>query len=418
MIIWRNSQLLDQQGAVAGTVSFGIDVTEIAAAEKRAESLEERLRQAEKLEALGQLAGGVAHDFNNLLLAIRGYGEAALSGLEQGVDDVADNIGTMMSACDQAGGLTKQLLAFGRTQVLIPQVLDLNDVVEETVALLARLIGDNVEIVSLLADEPVLVNADRGQIAQVITNLAINARDAMQNGGVMTIRVGTAARDDDLPGRLAVLGVSDDGCGIDAATAARVFEPFFTTKGDEGNGLGLATVYGIVAQSGGEIALETDVGRGTTFTVFLPVCDEDLPTLAPVPVIGEARGTETILLVEDDPTVRSIVSTMLVAHGYKVVSAASGSEALELFGASGESIHVVVSDLIMHGLSGRQTIDGIRALAPATKGLYMSGYTDDFTIGSGTLDPGTGFIQKPFSGAQLAGAVRQLLDAGPIRRIA
>jgi two-component system cell cycle sensor histidine kinase/response regulator CckA len=375
--------------------------------------LETRLRHAEKLEALGQLAGGVAHDFNNLLVAIRGYGELALGRLQRGEEGAAEDVEGVLVAADRAAVLTRQLLAFGRRQVLNPEVLDLNEVVRETNALLEQLIGDNVELLSTVAEQPVVVKADRGQLEQVITNLAVNARDAMPRGGVLTIQVTTADLDPTDGGgapRHALLSVTDEGSGIDPATASRIFEPFFTTKGEGGTGLGLATVYGIVAQSGGQVVLETEAGRGSTFSVYLPLSAEELSPARLPPASRGENGTETILLVEDDAAVRSIVSTMLSARGYVIVDAADGEEAIMRFESRVRPIELVVSDLVMLGLDGREAIARIRQIEPATKVLYMSGYTGDAIIRSGGLTAGTGFIQKPFSGDELAASIRELLD--------
>jgi PAS domain S-box-containing protein len=413
VILWQNSQLHGQDDAVVGTVSFGIDVTEQKRARSERTLLENRLRQAEKLEALGQLAGGVAHDFNNLLVAIHGYGELALARLERGEEGVADDVQEVLKAADRAAGLTKQLLAFGRRQVLNPEVLDLNDVVRKTDALLQRLIGDNVELVTRLAEQPVLVKADRGQLEQVITNLVVNGRDAMPGGGVVTIGVATGDLDSggDDGSRHALLSVTDEGTGIDAVTTSHIFEPFFTTKGDRGTGLGLATVHGIVSQSGGQLVLDTEPGRGSTFGVYLPLCAARPTSSQTLAATASCGGTETILLVEDDPTVRSLVSKLLAARGYAILGVADGEEAIERFGATKRPIHLIISDLMMPGLDGRETVERIRSIEPATKALYMSGYTNDAIIQNGAeLQPGTSFIQKPFSGDQLASSVRGLLD--------
>jgi two-component system cell cycle sensor histidine kinase/response regulator CckA len=410
MIIWRNNQLRDHNGSVIGTVSFGIDATDMMAAEAHAVELETRLRQAEKLEALGQFAGGVAHDFNNLLLAIHGYGDLALAQLGPGEDGPAANIRAIIRVSEQAAELTAQVLAFGRRQVLNPEVLDLNDVVRETATLLRRVIGEHVETAVFYAEQPVPVSADRGQLAQVITNLALNARDAMPAGGLLTIRVTIADRPDTDAKPLALLSVSDEGCGIDETVASRIFEPFFTTKQDTGTGLGLATVYGIVAQSGGEVTLETELGHGSTFNVYLPLCSGELTVSAKPCIPSQADGTETILLVEDDPMVRSTVSALLALHGYQILEAATGDEAIRLFETREHPIPLVISDLIMRGLDGHQTVERIRELEPATKALYMSGYTDNAAIRRGPLGHSTGFIQKPFGGDELAARIRQLLD--------
>lgn len=411
-VVTRGTLVRSADGVPERMLGVTLDETDRKRAELERTQLEIRLRQAEKLEALGQLAGGVAHDFNNLLVAIRGYGELALGQLERGEDGVASQVEGVLAAADRAAGLTKQLLAFGRRQVLNPEVLDLNDVVGTTSDLLQRLIGDNVTLVTTLAEQPVVIRADRGQLEQVITNLAVNARDAMSGGGVVTIHVGTAdleRNDGDAP-RHAVLSVTDEGSGIDATTAALIFEPFFTTKGDQGTGLGLATVYGIVAQSGGHLVLDTEPGSGSTFSVYLPLSADELPGAEVVAVPARVEGTERILLVDDDPTVLTVVSSMLARRGYQVLGAADGAEAIACFERRDGPIALVISDLIMRDLDGRETTDRIRAIDPSTKVLYMSGYTDDATIRSGALTAGTGFIQKPFSGDDLATRVRELLD--------
>jgi PAS domain S-box-containing protein len=411
-VITRGTLVRSEDGTPQQMLGVTLDETERKTNELDRAQLELRLRQAEKLEALGQLAGGVAHDFNNLLVAIRGYGELALGRLGRGEEGAAEDVEGVLLAADRAAGLTKQLLAFGRRQVLNPEVLDLNDVVRETGGLLQRLIGDNVALLTTLAAEPVIVKADRGQLEQVITNLAVNARDAMPGGGIVTIRVGTAElehTDGDAP-RHALMSVSDEGSGIDATTAALIFDPFFTTKGEQGTGLGLATVYGIVAQSGGHLMLDTAPGAGSTFSVYLPLSAEKLPVSEIAPVLERVEGTERILLVDDDPAVLTIVSSMLTNRGYEIIGAADGAEAIARFETRDSPIELVISDLIMRGLDGRETTDRIRAIEPATKVLYMSGYTDDATIRSGALSAGTAFIQKPFSGDALASCVRELLD--------
>jgi two-component system, cell cycle sensor histidine kinase and response regulator CckA len=420
LIFWQNSELRDVTNAVVGTVSFGIDMTASALAKEQSEQaerslqlLETRLRQAEKLEAIGQLAGGVAHDFNNLLVAIRGSAELALGRLARGDYRISDDLNELLRSVDRGAGLTRQLLAFGRRQVLNPEVLDLNDVVRQTGGLLRRVIGENVELVTVLAQSQVVVKADRGQLEQVITNLAINGRDSMPGGGQLTIRVRTADLDGEAAPGQALLSVSDRGSGIDAATAAHIFEPFFTTKGEQGTGLGLAMVHGIVAQSGGQVALDTEVGQGSTFTVYLPLCVEQLSAAPVLPKAASSDGTETILVVEDDPTVRSIVSRMLGVRGYKIFEAASGEDAIRCFGSDEHSIDLIVSDLMMSGIDGRQTLERIRKIDPLTKVLYMSGYNEDITIRSGGLEPATGFIQKPFTGDELGTGVRALLDEAP-----
>jgi PAS domain S-box-containing protein len=408
-VVSRGTVFRNADGTPTRMLGVMLDETERKSIEVERTQLEAQLRQAEKLEALGQLAGGVAHDFNNLLLAIRGYGELALGRLEREEEGVAEDIADVLIAAGRAADLTKQLLAFGRRQVLDPKVLDLNDIVRATDGLLQRVIGDNVELVTTFAKHPVVVKADRGQLERVITNLAVNARDAMPRGGVLRIEVSTVGFERS-HGGFALLRVIDEGSGMDAATASRIFEPFFTTKGETGTGLGLPTVHGIVAQSGGKVVLDTAPGTGSTFSIYLPLCAEELSSTGTPRAVVSDEGSETILVVEDDSTVRSIVSTMLAARGYEIVDAADGEEAILRFDAREQPIPLVICDLIMRRLDGRETIGRIRGIEPATKVLYMSGYTNDAIIRSGGLGPGTGFIQKPFSGDELATRVRELLD--------
>jgi PAS domain S-box-containing protein len=404
-LVWlegRATYVRDGDGHLLAVEGVVRDVTERIMAEGSRRSLERQLHLAQKMEAVGRLAGGVAHDFNNLLLAMRGYGELALRRLGRHEDGAKSDIEEMLDAADRAAGLTRQLLAFGGRQVMHPQVLNLNDVVEEMDKLLQRLIGENIELVTIHTDQQVLVEADRSQLEQVIANLAVNARDAMADGGRLTIEVGTAEGD-------ALFSVTDSGVGMDAETAARIFEPFFSTKGEHGTGLGLATVHGIVNQIGGTIEVVSELGRGTRIGISFPLSD-----FAPAPHASSPEeatgGAETILVVEDEPSVRTIVSVMLSDQGYNVLVAGGGQEALAAVASSPGSIDLVLSDLIMPGMSGRETADRIRELQPGVKVLYMSGYTDDTEIRVGALPSGTGFLQKPFGGQALADSVRSLLD--------
>ena len=412
MILWQNTQMRDHDGRVVGTISFGIDVTETVEANERAEELETRLRRAEKLEALGQLAGGVAHDFNNMLLAIRGYGESALAHIRADSGEPASDIEAMLGAADHAGELTKQLLAVGRRQVLNPESIDLNDVVRESVSMLEQMIGEGFELFSSTPGAPIAVCADRGELVRVLTNLTLNARDAMPGGGVIRIR--TMLAEGGSPARSGLLTVTDEGTGIDAETAHRIFEPFFTTKGDLGTGLGLATVYGIVAQSGGNITFDTTPGRGTTFSVSLPLDSahglSTPATRGEDPQTNRYDGKETILLVEDNPVLRAVVSEMLTRYGYEVVAADTGTTAVELFETRGSAFDLVLTDLMMPGLGGQETARRIRDVNPTAKILYMSGYTADPTMRTDPLPANTAFIQKPFGANELALQVRRLLD--------
>jgi len=367
--------------------------------------LEDKLRHAQKMEAVGRLAGGVAHDFNNLLLVIRGYAELALQKVETR-DDSSAEIGEVVAAAEKAASLTGQLLAFSRRQVMNPETFDLRDVVADMVKLLQRLIGENVELTTVWPDDPTLIHADRAQIEQVVANLAVNARDAMPDGGHLSIEVARAADDGQ-----ALLIVRDDGRGMDAATGAQIFEPFFTTKGAEGTGLGLSMVHGIISQSGGQIAVDSEPGQGTTFTITLPLADSLSALPEPVAAAPASGGAETILLVEDDPVVKTVITMMLDDRGYRLIPAGSGEEALALARAAPGTVDLLITDLVMCGLNGRETAEAVRTHQPQAKVLYMSGYTDDAVIRVGGFEPGISFLQKPFSGDELARRVRELLDS-------
>jgi PAS domain S-box-containing protein len=410
-LLWlerRTTHFYDEHGKPVAIEGIIRDVTERVTQDEHRRSLEDQLRQSQKLEAIGLLAGGIAHDFNNLLLALRGYGDLALRRLERGDFGVQDDIAEMLDATDRAAALTNQLLAFARRQHLNPEVIDLCDVVDDMDKLLRRLLGEQVELVSVHGDGLVLVEVDRSQLEQVIANLALNARDAMPEGGRLEIGVGS-----DGAGH-AVLSFADTGCGIDDETVARVFEPFFTTKGDDGTGLGLATVHGIVSQSGGRISVESEPGNGTTFRVFLPLAyGEPAPTPVPVRTPEALGGAESILVVEDDSMVRSIVTAMLEDRGYNVVAVAGGEAAIARLSASTVPFDLVLSDLVMPGLTGPQTIARLRELGCQAKVLYMSGYADD-VIADEANDPSIKLLQKPFDGEALARHVRDALDKAPV----
>ncbi|MBI3603872.1 MAG: PAS domain S-box protein [Nitrospirae bacterium] len=382
--------------------------------------LEEQLRQSQKMEAVGQLAGGIAHDFNNLLTVIAGYCHLLLKrvGSEESLRGVIQEI---QKAGDRAAGLTGQLLAFSRQQVLAPKVLDFNEVVAGIEAMLRRLIGENIALIVEPGAALGRVKADPGQIEQVIMNLAVNARDAMPKGGRLTIKManvelGEADASQSVvtrPGRYVMLAVSDTGHGMDAETQARIFEPFFTTKDkSKGTGLGLSMVYGIVKQSGGYIFVRSDLQQGTTVTIYLPRVMEDVTAAESGRVAGElCRGTETILLVEDEDTIRVLLSQGLRSYGYDVLEACEADEALRISRQHAAPIHLLLTDVVMPGVSGRELVERLAPARPEMKVLYMSGYTNDVIVHNGVSAAGTAFLQKPFTPDVLARRVREVLDA-------
>jgi PAS domain S-box-containing protein len=405
--------LRDSQGVLRGCVHVSRDVT-------RRKQLEEQLRQAQKMEAIGRLAGGVAHDFNNLLTIIAGYGQILLDRL--GPDDhLRGHVREIEKAANRAASLTRQLLAFGRRQMLSLQVLDLNAVVANMDRMLRRLIGEDIDLVTVCGEGLGRVKADLGQLEQVILNLALNARDAMPRGGKLTLETANAVLDetyarthmDVTPGHYVMLAVSDSGCGMDAETKAHIFEPFFTTKEQgKGTGLGLATVYGIVKQSGGCIWVYSEPGRSTTFKIYLPRVDGDTEEAVErekEPTVT-VQGSETILLVEDEAEVRSLVRGVLESKGYTVLEARDGALALQIAEQHQGPIHLLLTDAVMPEMSGRELAEHLETVHRETKVLYMSGYTDNAIVHHGALEPGTAFLQKPFAPDALARKVREVLD--------
>jgi two-component system cell cycle sensor histidine kinase/response regulator CckA len=380
---------------------------------------QEQLTQARKMEAVGRLAGGIAHDFNNLLTVMIGRSQLLLRRLGA-QDPVRRDIELMEQTADRAADLTRQLLAFSRKQVLQPTVLDLNAVVANMAEMLRRLIGEDIALVTAL--DPALghVKADLGQIEQIVMNLAANARDAMSKGGRLTLETANAELDvayarhhvDVRPGPHVMLAVSDTGIGMTPETQAQIFEPFFTTKGPGvGTGLGLATVYGIVKQSGGHIWVYSEPGRGTTFKIYLPRVQEAVDPSAARPGLPEsARGYETILLVEDELAVRELARDVLRAHGYTVLEARHGREALRISERHSGPIHLMLTDVVMPEMSGQELANRLAALRPTMPVVYMSGYTDAAVVHHGVLDPGTIFLQKPFTPDALARKIRQVLN--------
>jgi two-component system, cell cycle sensor histidine kinase and response regulator CckA len=408
------SPVRDAAGNLTHFVGVQTDVTE-------RRKLEEQYRQAQKMEVVGRLAGGIAHDFNNLLTVINGYGEMVLAVLPSG-HAARDSVAEIVKSGERAAALTRQLLAFSRQQVLAPRVLNLNTVIAEMERMLRRVIGEDIELATNLHPALGHVRADPGQLEQVLLNLAVNARDAMPQGGKLTLET----RDIDLdeaylathsgaqPGRYALLAVTDTGAGMTPDVRARVFEPFFTTKGPgKGTGLGLATVHGIVAQSGGRIEVYSEVGHGTTFKVYLPRFGGKPGTIGQSHsgATASPRGRETILLAEDEESVRALSRYVLRECGYAVLEAADGEEALEVCARENGAIHLLVSDVVMPGMGGRQLAARLLTLRPEMRVLYLSGYADDAVIRHGVLEAEVNFLQKPFSAVALASKVREVLDS-------
>jgi len=396
------------------------EIAERERAEEELRNTEVQLRQAQKMEAIGQLTGGIAHDFNNMLTVILGYSELLLKSLLPDAP-LRDEVEQVKEAGERASLLTKQLLAFSRKQVLQPRVLDLNAVLNNMDRMLQRLIGEDIALVTVPAPGLWRVHADPGQIEQVIMNLAVNARDAMPNGGKLTIETANvdldAAYVRQHPGSKAgphvMLAVSDTGCGMDAATQAHIFEPFFSTKEPgKGTGLGLSTVYGIVKQSGGYVWVYSEVGRGTAFKIYLPRIEDAVETVEPgVAPARTVRGSETILLAEDDNRVRALIRSTLQANGYTVLEAHHGKHAIQVCEQHAGPIHLLVTDVVMPEMSGRELAERLKPSHPNIKVLFMSGYTDKAIVHNGELDPGIAFLQKPFTPDVLARKVREVLDA-------
>jgi signal transduction histidine kinase len=375
--------------------------------------LQQDLARAQKLEAIGRLAGGVAHDFNNVLTAILGSAELLMMDTPPG-EHAREEVEIIRDAAVRAQDLIRQLLAFSARQVLQPVVLDLNDLIRDLGRMLRRLIGEDLTLDTDLAGDLGAVRADPGQVEQVLVNLAVNARDAMPDGGRLAIRTENVDVTDggDLPaGPYALIEVTDTGTGMDAPTLARVFEPFFTTKErGKGTGLGLASVYGIVRQSGGHIAVTSTPGVGTSFRIHLPRVDAPVDTSRAARVVSvPAAGTETLLVAEDEQMVRVLIRKVLEQAGYTVLLASGGAEALQLAARHAGPIQMLVTDVVMPGMNGRELARRLLELRPDTKVLYLSGYADDAVERHGVLDPDTAFMQKPFSPGALASRVREVL---------
>jgi PAS domain S-box-containing protein len=392
---------------------FAEDVTE-----RRA--LEQQLRQAQKMEAVGRLAGGIAHDFNNLLMVISGYSEFLLERIGNDAT-LRGHAQEISNAAGRATSLTRQLLAFSRKQMLAPKIVDLNSVVTENVKMLTRLIGEDIDLVMVPGKDIGAVKADPGQIEQVIMNLAVNARDAMPQGGKLTIETANVTLDANYarlhapvrPGDYVMLAISDTGMGMDADTQAHIFEPFYTTKGLKGTGLGLSTVYGIVKQSDGYIWLSSEANKGTSFKIYLPRFSATGETLATQPALAHdqtSRGHEIILLVEDEENLRRLARHALENQGYVVIDAPDGATAIQISQAHKGPIHLLLTDVIMPGMNGRELANHLSPIRPDMRVLYMSGYTENYIGHNGTLDEGITLLQKPFTLPALKAKVREALD--------
>ena len=401
-----------------------LDINKGKQAEEALRRSEQQFRQSQKMEAIGRLAGGIAHDFNNLLTGITGYSELLLNSLRP-EDPMRGNLEEIRKAAARAASLTHQLLAFSRQQVLRPVILDLNALLANLHKMLRRLIGEDIELVTLLGPGLGRVEADRGQMEQVIMNLVVNARDAMPEGGRLILETANEELDEDYarthpptePGSYVMLAISDTGCGMGPDTLARIFDPFFTTKEQgKGTGLGLSTVYGIIKQSDGYIWAYSEPGQGTTFKVYLPKVQGEVSVEAetvPAPV-ELPLGSETVLLVEDEDSVRNLVRTILRKNGYTVLEARHGAEALRVAIQHTGPIHLMLTDVVMPLMSGRQLAERLAPLRPDMKVIYMSGYTDQAIVHHGVLEPGTIFLQKPFTPNSLACKVREVLDASQL----
>jgi PAS domain S-box-containing protein len=412
---WINTPLVSTDGQFEGLMCLAQDVSE-------RRRLELQFRQAQKMEAVGRLAGGIAHDFNNLMTVVTGYSEFVLKGVAND-SPIRPDVEEIKKAGQRAAALTRQLLAFSRKQVHSPELLNLSDVVANIKNMLQRLIGENIELVTVSRRSLRSVEADPGQIEQIIVNLAVNARDAMPEGGKLVIETANVDLDEMYcrqipelsPGPHVVLSVSDTGTGMDAATLARIFEPFFTTKEQgKGTGLGLAMVYGVIQQSGGAIRVYSELGRGTTFKMLLPAAG-NAPEAEAIeePQQSAPAGAETVLLAEDEDMVRTLARRILESHGYRVLEARDGVEALNVARGHAGGIDLLLTDVIMPKMSGKELAQHFLKDRPSTKVLYMSGYTENFVSHQGILDADVALIEKPFSEDALLGRVRTILDAGP-----
>ncbi len=411
-LLTSGQPITDAHGKRLGAVVAMHDITE-------RKQLEAQLRQAQKMEAIGQLAGGVAHDFNNLLSIVMGYCELSLAQLEV-EDPMRERVEQILKAALRAANLTRQLLAFSRKQVVAPKVLDLNALLADTKKMLGRLIGEDIELLTVAGEDLGQVKADPGHIEQILMNLVVNARDAMPQGGKLTLATANVSLDEDYasrhpgaqPGPYVMLAVTDTGVGMDETVRAHIFEPFFTTKeAGKGTGLGLATVYGIVKQSGGYIWVESELACGSTFKICLPQVNERADTVKRRVALASPRGNETVLVVEDEKEVRELIRMSLEEYGYLVLEAGEAGQAVEVCQQHRGPIHLLLTDVILPGASGREVAKRLTALRPGLKVLYTSGYADDAILRHGIMSSRVALLQKPFGLATVACKVREVLDA-------
>ncbi len=413
------SPLKDPQGNITHFVATGKNITERVKAEQEKAELEGQLRQSQKMEAIGRLAGGIAHDFNNLLTVINGYSDILLNQTPPN-SPMKKHLENIAGAGERASTLVRQLLAFSRKQIIQPRPVNINQIVEDMEKILRRLIGEDIEFAASYDHDLGEILADPGQIEQVIMNIVVNARDAMPNGGSLTLETTTMVLSEEMswrhmalnPGKYACLSISDTGCGMDKTTQSLIFEPFFTTKEEgKGTGLGLATVYGIVKQAGGDIYVYSELDKGTIFKIYFPfhspVHSGELSNSGPEII---SNGTETILVVEDEDSVRALACNVLKVRGYTVLEAASGEEALQIASRYNKHIHLAVTDVVMPQMSGREFVDRLLEIKPDVNVLYMSGYTDEIIAPHGVLSDETHFLEKPFTPAKLAAKVREVLE--------
>jgi two-component system cell cycle sensor histidine kinase/response regulator CckA len=410
LIAWSNTALLDKNGSVEYVIPTGIDISE-------RRRLENHLRQSQKMESVGTLAGGIAHDFNNILTAVIGYGNLLQMKMKSD-DPLRHSVEQILASANRATTLTQGLLAYSRKQIINPQPTKLNEIIRKVERLLLRLLGEDVELKSMLADADITILADAGQIEQVLMNMAANARDAMPDGGYLYLETQLTELDEeqaktrDLPtGKYAVITVTDSGMGMDEKTRQRIFEPFFTTK-DQGKstGLGLAVVYGIIKQHGGYVEVESEIGMGATFRIYLPVhhvAAEEVLAVELPPIEG---GTETILVAEDDETVRYLTSNVLEQFGYTVIQAVDGEDAVNRFMENKEGVKLLLLDVIMPKKNGKEVYEKVKIFQPDVKVLFLSGYTADIMHQKGLLEKGVNFILKPVPMNNLLRKVRTILD--------